>query len=200
MRSKRNDKSRRPKNILILLWSSTISSGREFLGGFTKQARARRNWQLHLRISKRIPESNILQTIRLGGYDGIVTDEDTFNSLPKGTIPEATSVVVFGTYAPNAPKNVAFVQNDNAAIARFGANYLLRLGRFRSFGFFLLCLCVSPSQGLRLRKRMKMKEQREESRACSSHPESRQRKAICQTKQGVKWLCGKLRCSYWLDS
>ena len=135
MRSKRNDKSRRPKNSLILLWSSTISSGREFLGGFTKQARARRNWQLHLRISKRIPESNILQTIRLGGYDGIVTDEDTFNSLPKGTIPEATSVVVFGTYAPNAPKNVAFVQNDNVAIARFGANYLLRLGRFRSFGF-----------------------------------------------------------------
>ena len=135
MRKNRNGKSCRTKNILILLWSSTISSGREFLGGFAKQARARRNWQLHLRISKQAPEPNILRAIRLGGYDGIVTDEDTFNSLPKGTIPPTTSVVIFGTYDPDAPANVAYVQNDNAAIARFGANYLLNLGRFRSFAF-----------------------------------------------------------------
>ena len=135
MRKKRNGKSSRTKNILILLWSSTISSGRDFLAGFAQRARARQNWQLHLRITKRIPEHNILKAIQLGGYDGIVTDEDTFNALPKGTIPSSTSVVVFGTYDANAPKNVAFVQNDNAAIARFGANYLLRLGRFRSFGF-----------------------------------------------------------------
>lgn len=135
MTGTRKHKSIKKKNILILLWSSTISSGREFLAGFAKQARARRNWQLHLRISKRTPEPNILRSIRLGGYDGIVTDEDTFNSLPRGTIPVSTSVIVFGTYDANAPKNVVFVQNDNASIARFGANYLLRLGRFRSFGF-----------------------------------------------------------------
>ena len=135
MRKKRNGKSSKTKNILILLWSSTISSGRDFLAGFGQRARARQNWQLHLRITKRIPEHNILKAIQLGGYDGIVTDEDTFNSLPKGTIPSSASVVVFGTYDAKAPKNVAFVQNDNAAIARFGANYLLRLGRFRSFGF-----------------------------------------------------------------
>lgn len=125
----------RRKNVLILLWSSTISSGRDFLAGFTRRARHRRDWRLHLRVSKKTLEPNILRAIELGGYNGIVTDGDSYNSIPKGTIPQGTSVVVFGTYDPNAPANVVFVQNDNAAIGRFGGQYLLGLGRFRSFGF-----------------------------------------------------------------
>jgi len=125
----------RKKNVLILLWSSTIASGRDFLAGFTRRARNRRDWRLHLRVSKKTLESNIMRAIELGGYNGIVTDEDSYNSIPKGTIPQGTSVVVFGTHDPNAPENVAFVQNDNAAIGRFGGQYLLGLGRFRSFGF-----------------------------------------------------------------
>ena len=125
----------RKKNVLILLWSSTIASGRDFLAGFTRRARNRRDWRLHLRVSKKTLEPNILRAIELGGYNGIVTDEDSYNSIPNGSIPANTSVVVFGTYDPNAPENVAFVQNDNAAIGRFGGQYLLSLGRFRSFGF-----------------------------------------------------------------
>lgn len=125
----------RRKNVLILLWSSTISSGRDFLAGFSRRARHRHDWRLHLRISKKTLEPNILHTIRLGGYNGIVTDEDSYNSIPKGAIPANTSVVVFGTYDPKAPANVAFVQNDNSAIGRFGGQYLFGLGRFRSFGF-----------------------------------------------------------------
>ena len=131
---KRNSEVRK-KNVLILLWSSTISSGRDFLAGFTSRARHRRDWRLHLRVSKKTLEPNILRAIQLGGYNGIVTDEDSYNSIPKGTIPKGTSVVVFGTYDPNAPANVVFVQNDNAAIGRFGGQYLVGLGRFRSFGF-----------------------------------------------------------------
>ena len=123
------------KNILILLWSSTISSGRDFLAGFTRRARHRRDWRLHLRVSKKTLEPNILRAIQLGGYNGIVTDEDSYNSIPKGTIPPGASVVVFGTHDPSAPENIVFVQNDNAAIGRFGGQYLLGLGRFRSFGF-----------------------------------------------------------------
>lgn len=120
---------------MILLWSSTISSGRDFLAGFARRARHRNDWQLHLRISKKTLEPNILRAIQLGGYNGIVTDEDSYNSIPKGAIPDGTSVVVFGTYDPDAPRNVFFVQNDNAAIGRFGGQYLVGLGRFRSFGF-----------------------------------------------------------------
>ena len=123
------------KNILVLLWSSTIASGRDFLAGFAAHARQRADWQIYLRIAKKTVEPSILRTIRAGNYRGIVIDEDTYLSLPAGTIPESTSVVVFGTYDPNAPQNVAYVQNDNAAIARFGGDYLLSLGRFRSFGF-----------------------------------------------------------------
>ena len=131
-------KSSRParrKNVLILLWSSTISSGRDFLAGFARRARHRHDWNLHLRISKKTLEPNILHAIKFGGYNAIVTDEDSYNSIPQGAIPKQTSVVVFGTYDPTAPKNVFFVQNDNAAIGRFGGQYLFGLGRFRSFGF-----------------------------------------------------------------
>lgn len=123
------------KNILVLLWSSTIASGRDFLAGFAERARRRADWRLYLRIAKKTVEPNIVRAIRAGGYHGIVTDEDTYLSLPAGAVPETTSVVVFGTYDPDAPHNVAYVQNDNAAIARFGGEYLLSLGRFRSFGF-----------------------------------------------------------------
>ncbi len=123
------------KNILVLLWSSTIASGRDFLAGFASRARRRGDWRLHLRIAKKTVEPNIVHAIRAGGYHGIVTDEDTYLALPAGTVPDATSVVVFGTHDPDAPANVAYVQNDNAAIARFGGEYLLSLGRFRSFGF-----------------------------------------------------------------
>lgn len=123
------------RNILVLLWSSTIASGHDFFTGFAALARQHADWQLHLRIAKKIIEPNILRTIRAGGYNGIVTDEDTYFAFPADTIPAATSVVIFGTYNPDAPTNVAYVQNDNAAIARFGGNYLLSLGRFRSFGF-----------------------------------------------------------------
>ena len=131
----KSGRQERRKNVLILLWSSTISSGRDFLAGFARRARHRRDWNLHLRISKKTLEPNILHAIKLGGYNGIVTDEDSYNSMPKDAIPTQTSVVVFGTYDPNAPKNVFFVQNDNAAIGRFGGQYLFGLGRFRSFGF-----------------------------------------------------------------
>ena len=131
----KNNAEVRKKNVLILLWSSTIASGRDFLAGFTRRARHRRDWRLHLRVAKKTIEPNILRAIQLGGYNGIVTDEDSYNSIPKGKIPANTSVVVFGTYAPDAPANVVFVQNDNAAIGRFGGQYLLSLGRFRSFGF-----------------------------------------------------------------
>lgn len=127
----KSSRQARRKNVLILLWSSTVSSGRDFLAGFARRARHRRDWNLHLRISKKTLEPNILHAIKLGGYNGIVTDEDSYNSIPKGAIPTQTSVVVFGTYDPNAPKNVFFVQNDNAAIGRFGGQYLFGLGRFR---------------------------------------------------------------------
>ena len=123
------------KNVLILLWSSTIASGRDFLSGLGLRARNRRDWHLHLRMTKRIIEPNILEAIERGEYDGVITDEDTFNSLPLADIPDTTSIIVFGTYNPAAPSNVAFVQTDNASIAQFGAEYLLRLGRFRTFAF-----------------------------------------------------------------
>ena len=123
------------KNVLVLLWSSTIASGRDFLAGFAECARHRTDWQLHLRVAKKTIEPNVLRTVQAGGYDGIVTDEDTYLSIPEGTIPDSTAVVIFGTHDPNAPANVAYVQNDNAAIAHYGADYLMSLGRFKSFGF-----------------------------------------------------------------
>lgn len=73
------------KNVLILLWSSTIASGRDFLAGFALRARSRKDWRLHLRITKHELESNLQKRIRLGGYHGIVTDEDTYKTGRTGT-------------------------------------------------------------------------------------------------------------------
>ena len=127
--------SQRKKNILVLLWSSAIASGRDFLAGFASEARQRKNWQLCLRMAKDVSETALLKTASRGGFDGIVTNEDTYLDFPDLAKSPTTSVVVFGTYDPEAPANVVFVQNDNAAIGRFAAQHLLSLGNFRSFGF-----------------------------------------------------------------
>lgn len=70
-----------------------------------------------------------------GGYDAIVTNEDSYLAFPEQVRSSQTIIIVFGAYNPDAHANVAFVQNDNATIARFAARHFLSLGNFRSYGF-----------------------------------------------------------------
>lgn len=123
------------RNILILL-QHTGASSRDFLIGFSQFARSRSDWHLHLRHASDLSMEDIASTIMQSGYDGIVTNEDTFLQFPAIASNPRTAVVVFGTYRQlDTPAPLVFVQNDNHEIGRFGARFLAQLGRFRTFGF-----------------------------------------------------------------
>jgi len=123
------------RNILLLLWS-TGASGRDFLIGFSRYARMRPEWRLHLRHVSDFLQSEAARAAVKGGYDGIVTGADTLQDIPELAASPRTAIVSFSTYRKlDTPARVVFVQNDNAEIGRYGARYLSSLGNFRSFGF-----------------------------------------------------------------
>lgn len=125
------------KNILVLLWSNRTSM-RNFLYGFALHARTRRDWIVHLRSPEDLAYSAVAEKVKVGFYSGIVADEETLKAHPEIAMRPETALVLYATYNPGFRKpggNVVFAQHSNAVAGEFGANYLMRLGRFRSFGY-----------------------------------------------------------------
>ena len=123
------------KRILVLIWSSS-QSVRDFLAGFARYARQRKNWDVYLRHSQDYPRSRVQQEVADGRFDAVVTSLDQLEPFPELADHERMHVILFSTYQPVTTRaNVVFVQNDNAAIGRMGASYLASLGQFRSYGF-----------------------------------------------------------------
>ena len=135
MGGKKKSPRRKARNVLILL-TNTSASSRDFLAGFSRFSRSRRDWHMHLRHVGNINDEDFDNLAETSAYDGIITNEDVFLAHPEMASNPDAAVVVFGTYnAVMTPATIVFVQNNNALIGRFGAQYFMQLGRFRSFGF-----------------------------------------------------------------
>lgn len=134
MGGKKRSQRRKARNVLILLTDTGAS--RDFLAGFSRFSRARRDWHMHLRHVGNMNDEDFDKLAENGAYDGIITNEDVFLAHPEIAASPDTAVVVFGTYSEiRMPASIVFAQNNNALIGRFGARYFMQLGRFRSFGF-----------------------------------------------------------------
>ena len=124
-----------PKSKIQNIWvylRLSYASGRDILYGISRHARANAHWNIRLLPfagegdKERFPEP--------GEADGIITSEPLSADAATSGIP----LVVIGTrekWLGRRMKSLAFVRNDDAAIGRFGANFLKSLGKFRSFGF-----------------------------------------------------------------
>lgn len=125
------------KNILVLLWSDWKSM-RNFLYGFAMHARTRRDWIVHLRSPEDLSIPAIAKKVSVGFYSAIVANEETLRAHPEiGSRPE-TALVLYGSCNPDFRKPggiIIFAQHDNTFAGTFGANYLMRLCKFRSFGY-----------------------------------------------------------------
>ncbi len=106
------------------------ASGRDLLYGISRYARTHCHWNLKLLPPEadRIPDPQEL--------DGLITSEpmptDFLRSTPN------LPIVVIGTrekWLGRRMKALTFVRNDDRDIGKFGADFLLRLGTFRAFGF-----------------------------------------------------------------
>ena len=110
----------------------SYASGRDILYGISRYARANAHWNIRL-----LPFSG--KTSRQpfplpDEADGIIASEPLAADAATSSIP----LVVIGTrekWLGRRMRSLAFVRNDDAAIGRFGSEFLKSLGTFRSFGF-----------------------------------------------------------------
>ena len=110
----------------------SYASGRDILYGISRYARANAHW--NIRLLPFSGEDSKLPFPLPKEADGIITSEPLADNAATSPIP----LVVIGArekWLGRRMRSLAFVRNDDAAIGRFGANFLRALGQFRSFGF-----------------------------------------------------------------
>lgn len=125
------------RHILLPLWSNNASA-RNFLFGFCKYARTRKDWAVDILQEVDLDHPAIMKRIRDGVYDGIVAKERTFLAHRELAKVENVALVINATYDPAIRKtgdNLVFVQHDNRVTGRFAASYLSRLGAFASYAY-----------------------------------------------------------------
>ena len=110
----------------------SYASGRDILYGISRYARTNAHW--NIRLLPFSGEEHRRPFPMPTEADGIITSEPLADSAATSPIP----LVVIGTrekWLGRRMRSLAFVRNDDAAIGRFGADFLRNLGQFRSFGF-----------------------------------------------------------------
>ena len=110
----------------------SYASGRDILYGISRYARANAHW--NIRLQPFSGEDSKLPFPLPQEADGIIPSEPLADNAATSPIP----LVVIGArdkWLGRRMRSLAFVRNDDAAIGRFGADFLRTLGQFRSFGF-----------------------------------------------------------------
>lgn len=125
------------KSVLVALPLST-ASGRDFLAGFSRYAREHGHWHIRIHANPSDLTSAILKSAMDGGLNGLVMSENYAPAVARLIETSQLPVTLLGqrgTWIKHRKSNISFVRNNDNEIGRFAANYLLNLGRFRSFGF-----------------------------------------------------------------
>ena len=125
------------KRVLAALRLSS-ASGRDFLAGFSRYARAHCHWQIRILANQDDLTPAILKSAIDEGLDGLVMAENK-DPLVARLIESVELPVTLlgqqGTWIKARKTNISFIRNNDFEIGRFAAKYLLGLGRFRSFAF-----------------------------------------------------------------
>jgi DNA-binding LacI/PurR family transcriptional regulator len=125
----------------IISISLRRASGRDVLSGVFRHLETSSGWAL--RIMQ--PEENPLTPERLRAAEkedvaGIFITESESPELMAMLATTPLPLAVIGIKPPILQARegqTAFILNDNSGIGSMGANYLLKLGKFNSFGFVL---------------------------------------------------------------
>ena len=143
---------------IVLLLRLSKGSGRDILHGFSTAARRMRaRWALSVVSYEDDSSAETVRRALVPGADGLVTHgliagfEDAFASFPG-------PLVFIGQIHPalvNRSWPTAFVHVDDEASGRMGAEYLMSLSRFRTWGFVsaygIFSLAQKRLQGFRNR-------------------------------------------------
>lgn len=107
----------------------------DFLYGFSRYYRTKSDWHLDLDFARDIPVPG-RRTSGNDVYDGIVSDATVLDAKLLSRSGPDTRIVLFGDLRADLDgRKMAYVQTDDTAIGRLGAQSLLSLGNFMSFGY-----------------------------------------------------------------
>ena len=107
----------------------------DFLYGFSRYYRTKSDWHLDLDFARDIPVPG-RRTSGNDVYDGIVSDATVLDAKLLSRSGPDTRIVLFGDLRADLDgRKIAYVQTDDTAIGRLGAQNLLSLGNFMSFGY-----------------------------------------------------------------
>ena len=120
---------------ILLAVGSTGMTAHDFLYGFSRYYRTKSDWHLDLDFARDIPVPG-RRTSGNDVYDGIVSDATVLDAKLLSRSGPDTRIVLFGDLRADLDgRKIAYVQTDDTAIGRLGAQSLLSLGNFMSFGY-----------------------------------------------------------------
>lgn len=130
-------KKQKIKCVLVVLHLS-VSSGRDFLTGFSRYAKENFRWQIRILSDPSELSVLLINDAIASGLDGIVTAENKSAEVAAALERDNTPIVILGhdgQWISKRHQNITFIRNDDVDIGRFAAKHLLSLGRFRSYAF-----------------------------------------------------------------
>ena len=131
-------KERRPRNVAVVL-NLALGSHRGILHGISRAVSGRDGWNFRVMDEALWRERRSLREVASDWADGVITTSPDDPDSEEAQARRRGPVVVVGTPLAEAPaadaRGMAFMGLDELGIGRAGADYLLSLGRFRSFGF-----------------------------------------------------------------
>lgn len=128
-------KPRRIINIAVVLKLSG-AAGRDILHGIASYAKEHSRWRLS--VFSRAEDFTPMELLQKPALDGIITIENNTKGIEQRLVNSNIPIVAIGmkgSWLKERRSQITFVRNDDERIGRIAAEYLLSLGRFRSFGF-----------------------------------------------------------------
>ena len=126
-----------PKKILMLL-NLSRASGRIYLSSVMHEMRRHSEWNVRIVQVQEMSPDEILAVLTTGEFAGIISTEMEIPSIAGFLESDTRPLVVIGTRKsciPRRRENVAFIHFSEENIGETCANYLMGLGKFKSFGF-----------------------------------------------------------------
>ena len=123
---------------ILLLINLSRASGRRMLSGVLREMSSHPEWQLRIMQVQEMSPDLIVETLRSGGFDGIISSEMEVREVSDYLEADDIPLVVTGTRRSCIPKRgkaVSFIRFEEEAIGEQGADYLTSLGAFKIFGF-----------------------------------------------------------------
>lgn len=128
----------KPRTVIVDI-SLLHASGRDIVSGIFRYIEVKSGWELKLFQGEENPlTSKKIESMIAEGAAGIIVTSAPSNELERALVAADIPIVLIGVrnrMIEAKHGGIAAIHNDNTGIGAMGADYLMKHGRFRTFGF-----------------------------------------------------------------